>query len=243
MKNLLTIIFFIAGLVLFVQMIQAKTVDEIISKYNLERGGEEGWLNIKSIYMEGVREMMGNMENIKIIKVQERLYRVDFEFFGKSGYTIISPHKGWSYIPFHSDTVNAIPSEKLRVLNEEMDIGGPLLDYLVKGNKVKLEGKENINGSDAYKIVVTLKSESRIIYMIDVKSSRLVQTRRVNIHDDHYTGFAEPIEIITNYSNYKFVNGLLFPFLITSPGKEDGKTIISKIELNINVPEHLNEPG
>ena len=58
-KNIVLLVIFILGLV-YMQFIQAQSVDDIINKYVEARGGKEKLNAIKSLYMEGSREMMGN---------------------------------------------------------------------------------------------------------------------------------------------------------------------------------------
>lgn len=62
MKNLILFGLLIILLVV-VQFASGQTVDEVIEKYEKARGGREKLNSIKSIYMEGSREMMGKRGN------------------------------------------------------------------------------------------------------------------------------------------------------------------------------------
>ncbi len=92
------------GLVIL-QYAQGQSVDDIINKYIEGRGGKDKLNAIKSVYMEGSREMMGSEVAVKVTTVQGKLYRNDFEFGGNNGYMIVTPTEGWSFIPMRSQIV------------------------------------------------------------------------------------------------------------------------------------------
>ena len=51
-------------------------------------------------------------------------------------------------------------------LENQADIDGPLVDYKAKGHQVELVGKEKVEGTDAWKLKVTLKSgDVRYVYL------------------------------------------------------------------------------
>src|SRR5664279_1268145 len=163
MKNIIIVIVFILGLVI-VQFANGQSVDDIIDQYITARGGREKLTSIKSLYLEGTRDMMGNEVQVKVTKVDGKLNRVDFEVGGNTGYTIITPDKGWTYIPMRSDKVDEIPAERLKTMQDQLDIAGPLVDYAAKGYKAVLQGKDTIKDKEAWKIQVTNNSGKDITY-------------------------------------------------------------------------------
>ena len=77
MKNIIIFVVFILALVI-VQFANGQSVDDIIDQYITARGGKGKLASIKSLYMEGSREMMGNEVDVKVTKVDGKLSRVDF---------------------------------------------------------------------------------------------------------------------------------------------------------------------
>lgn len=221
-------------------MIQAKTVEEIISKYNKARGTAGQFSKVISVRMEGTREMLGRSFPVVVTKVQNRLSRIDFEIADGKGYTIVTSTMGWSYIPIESSHAEPIPAETLTELLDELDIAGPTLDYENKRIKINLDGKEEVNGMMAYKIRIIYPSGKSLIYLIDKQTNLLVQTRWPS--NNKITGTAE--ELVTNFSDYKSVDGILFPFRISnaSMGPMAGVMTFTKIEVNVAVPDHLYRP-
>lgn len=241
MKNIVLLVVFVLGIV-FIQFVQAQSVDEVINKYVEARGGKEKLNSIQSLYMEGIRPMMGTDIPIKITVVQGKLFRTDFEFGGTSGYSIVTPTKGWSYVPMRSQNAEPIPDAALKNMQGQLDIAGPLVDYAAKGNKVELEGKETIDGREAYKIKLTTSAGRDIIYYIDTKTNLLIQSKQMAPAMGNSN--AQPRELITNYSDYKSFDGVLFPQTISNPGTgpQAGSTTFDKIELNKKIDESLYKP-
>lgn len=245
-KNIILLVVFILGLV-YMQLLQAKPVDEIINKYAEARGGKEKLNSINSLCMEGFREMMGNKVAIKVTKVLGKLYRNDFEFSNSKGYTIVTPTEGWVFIPMRSKTVEQIPEDRLKSMQTEMDIAGPLINHTAKGNKAQLVGKEDVDGKEAYKIKLTLSTDKEIIYLIDTETNLLLQTRQMS------TGLGKSVnkttgserEVITNFSDYKSVDGIMFPHKISDLGNmlSSGSITFNKIELNKPVDRNLYKPS
>jgi len=242
MKNIVLFVVFILALV-FAQFANGQTVDDIIDQYITARGGKEKLTSIKSIYFEGTREMMGNEVQVKVTKVNGKLNRVDFEFGGNSGYTIITPYKGWTYIPMRSDKPEEIPEARLKTMQEQLDIAGPLVDYAAKGYQASLQGKDTINGKEVRIIQLTKTTGKYITFYIDTKTSLLLQTRQMS--EGGGRNGNEPKEIITDYSDYKDVDSVMFPQTITTEGggMGGGSMSFDKIELNIPVDESLYKPS
>ncbi|MEP6615973.1 MAG: hypothetical protein ABJA57_05310 [Ginsengibacter sp.] len=246
MKNIVLLVVFVLGIV-FMQFAQAQSVDEIINKYIDARGGKDKLNAVKSVYMEGARQMMGNEVEVKVTMVQGKLYRNDFQFGGSPGYTIVTPKDGWSLIPMRSPTPEPIAENRLKEMQGQLDIAGPLADYALKGNKVELQGKETIEGKEAYKLHITLNNGKEVTYFIDTKTNLLVQTRQMAAGmGGRGTGTqGQEKEVITNFSDYQAVDGILFPHTISNPGSGPmgGSTTFDKIELNKMIDENQYKPA
>jgi hypothetical protein len=243
MKNIIIVIVFILGLV-FVQFAEGQSVDDIISQYITARGGQDKLDAIKTLYLEGTRQMMGNEVDVKVTKVDGKLNRVDFQVGGNTGYTIVTPDKGWSYVPMRSDNVEQIPAERLKTMQDQLDIAGPLVNYAAKGYKATLLVKDTVNNREAWKIQLTNNSGKDETFYIDTKSNLLLQTRQM-MQGDSKRNNGGSNEIITDYSDYKDVDGVMFPQTITTEGSGmgSGAMTFDKIEVNQPVDEKLYQPS
>ena len=243
MKNIVLLVVFVLGIV-FMQFVQGQTADEIINKYIDARGGKEKLNAVKVLYMEGSRQMMGSEIPVKVTVVQGKLFRTDFEFGGSSGYSIVTPTQGWSYVPMRSQSVDQIPADALKGMQGQLDIAGPLVDYAAKGNKVELQGKETVDGKEAYKIKLTTAAGRDIIYYIDTNTNLLIQSKATAAPMGRNAN-AVPQEIITNYSDYKSIDGVLFPQTIANPGSgmQGGSTTFDTIVINKTISEDQFKPA
>jgi hypothetical protein len=242
MKNIVLFVMFILALV-FAQFANAQSVDEVINQYIIARGGKEKLDSIHSVYFEGTRQMMGNEVQVKVTRVDGKLNRVDFEFGGSSGYTILTPTKGWTYIPMRSDKPEEMPEARVKMAQDQLDIAGPLFNYAAKGYKAELKGKETIKGSEAYKIEVTNAGGKDISFFIDTKTHLLVQTRQMG--EANRAAGTEAKEIITDFSDYKEVSGVMFPQTVVTEGTGmgSGSMTFDKIEINVPVDESQYKPS
>ena len=240
MKNIVLLVVFVLGLV-FMQYVQAQSVDDIINKYVEARGGKDKLNAIRSVYMEGSRQMMGNEVLVKATMVQSKLFRTDFEVGGTTGYTIVTPTEGWSFIPMQSPKVEPISSDRLKTMQGQLDMLGPLIDYEAKGNKAELQGKETIEGKEAYKIKIIMSTGKEATYYIDTKTNLLIQSRQMSAA----RGNNAPQEIITNYSDYKLFDGIMFPQTIANPGAGmmGGSTTFDTIVINKAIDEGQYKPS
>ena len=107
---------------------------------------------------------------------------------------------------------------------------------LLKGNKAELAGKETIDGKEAYKIKLTLSTGKEITYFVDTKTYLLIQTKQMRAGMNSNEGERE---VVTNYSDYKPVDGIMFPHTISNPGEGPGagSMTFNKIELNKPIDE------
>lgn len=213
----------------------AQTVDEIIAKNIEARGGMNKIQSVQTVRAIGKMEF-GPMEAPGIF-MQKRpdMVRLDFTIQGLTATQAYDGKSGWAIMPFTGKKdPEAMTADDTKEMQEEADIDGPLVDYKAKGNQVELVGKEKVEGTDAYKLKVTLKNgDVKYIYLdtdsgleIKEESKRMVR------------GTEQETE--TSLSDYREVNGLMFPFATESSIKgspQKQKLAIEKIEVNVPVED------
>ena len=163
--------------------------------------------------------------------------RMEFTFQGMTGVQAYDGKSGWAISPFggKKDPEPMSPDDT-KEAEEEADIDGPLVDYKSKGHTVELVGKEKIEGSDAYKLKVTLKGGTVRYQYLDADSFLEIKTeakRKVQ---------GQEVEGETIYGNYQEFGGLLFPMSIEmkAKGMPAGQTItLDKVEINPSLGDDL----
>jgi len=216
----------------------AQTVDELIAKNVQARGGMDKLKSVQTIRSSGTMTMGGGMEAPGSL-VQKRPDKARLEFTVQ-GLTAVQAYDGkdaWQIMPFMGKKDPELMSaDEKKDLEENADIDGPLVDYKSKGNKVELLGKEKVEGTDAYKLKVTLKNGDVMNVYLDADSYLEIKEEvKRNVRGTER-------EVESSVGDYKEVNGLMFPFSVENGIKgsqEKEKLTITKIEVNAPVEDSL----
>lgn len=209
----------------------AQTVDEIVAKHVAARGGLDKLKAVQSMRISGKMLMGPGIEVPVTIELKRpRKMRMEMVFQGMTGIQAYDGTSGWQLLPFsgRKDPEPMSPDDT-KEAEEQADIDGPLVEWKEKGHTVELVGKEPVEGADAYKLKVTLKSgDVRYVwldaeYFLELRSEGKRMIR------------GSEMETESSYGDYKEVEGLLFPFAIEGGAKGQPhrqKVTVERIELN-----------
>jgi outer membrane lipoprotein-sorting protein len=222
----------VTALAVLVPVLSAQTVDEVIAKNIQARGGMDKLKSIKSIKTTATMTMGPGMEAPGVM-VQKRpeMARLEFTIQGLTAVQAYDGSKAWQIMPFMGKKdAELMSGDETKEMEETADLDGPLVDYKTKGNTVELLGKEKIEGTDAFKLKVTLKNGDVQTEYIDADSFLEIkeETKRM------VRGTEKEFE--SSIGDYKEVDGIIFPFAVESGIKgtdQKQKITISKIELNV----------
>jgi len=236
-------LFSIAALLFFVGSASSQTADEIIAKYVKAVGGADKMAAMTTLRRTGKFIGGGGFE-AKVVQENKRPNKVreDFIIMGMTGITAYDGSNGWKIQPFGGKKdPEALGEEEMKGIVEDADFDGPFIDYKAKGNTVEYMGMEPVEGTDAYKLKVTLKNGDVFFYYFDtdyyvpikIDTKRLIR--------------GEEIEYETSIGDYKEVSGVYMPFYNESnlKGSQDKqKTQYDVIEANVAVSDSLfQEPA
>lgn len=232
MKHLRITLFALTALIAF--QANAQTVDEVIDKHIEALGGKDKVSSLKSVRMETNLSVQGMDIPVVNTKVHNVGQRVDISAMGMDGYVINTPTQGWTFMPFMGQSaVEAMPEEQVKEGVDQLDLQGPLFNYKDKGNTVELQGKETIDGVEAFKLKLTNKAGKARTMYIDSKNYYVI--REVV----KQTVMGQEQEVTFNYSNYKKTDdGYLFPYSISGAFGQ-GDMTVNKIEVNKTIDEKL----
>jgi hypothetical protein len=235
--------FILSAFVLFcASTTMAQTVDEVINKYVDAVGGKEKLNNLQSIYMETVSVMQnGNEVTSKLWKVNNKLVRREVNFGMGSMTSVVTDKEGWNSNPRNGNKFEPVTPEALQMQQSELDCAGPLVDYKAKGHTAELLGKEDVEGTECYKVRLTLKSGRDFTYFIDTKNYYIIRmkTKGGGGMGGNRPGANPDQEFIVDYSDYrKTPEGYVFPYATTRVGM-GASTNVEKIEINKPVDPKL----
>lgn len=230
MRNLLIFGFFVMAMIM-VQFAHAQTADDVIDKYITAMGGKEKMMSLTSVKMTGSFNVQGTDVSVVVTKKQGVGYRLDLSVMGTDNYQLVTPSKGWIFMPIQGQTApEEMPEDVYKSGQNQMDLQGAFVNYKEKGHTIEMAGKETVDGTECYKLKVTFKNGNKTDYFIDTKTNRLYKTNtKVNAN-------GEEIDAYTVFSNYKQVDGFWFAFTTTSTR---GETNYEKIEANVAVDDSV----
>lgn len=211
--------------------VQAQTADEIINKHLQARGGKDKIKAVQSERITGKMVMGQGMEApVTMELARGNKMRMEFTLQGMTGIQAYDGKAGWSVMPFMGKTEpEAMSGDDIKMAEDQADMDGLLVDYKEKGHQVEYAGKEDVEGTPAYKLKVTKKNGDVVNVYIDADSyMNIKEAGKVKVR-------GQEIEGQTTFGDFKTVDGLVFPFSIEqkAQGAPGGMTIsISKIEVN-----------
>jgi outer membrane lipoprotein-sorting protein len=228
----------IVALTVLIPGLYGQTADEIIAKNIQARGGLDKLKSVKSIKTTATMTMGPGMEApVTLIQKRPEMARIEFVVQGLTAIQAYDGSKAWQVMPFMGKKdAELMSADETKEIEETADLEGPLVDYKAKGHKVELLGKDKIEGTDAYKLKLTLKNGDVQTDYVDADSFLVIKedtTRMVR-------GSEQDVE--SSIGDYKEVDGIIFPFAIESGMKgsdQKQKITISKIELNVPADDSI----
>jgi hypothetical protein len=217
----------------------SQNVDDILSNHFKAMGGKDKWDNLKTLKMLGHIDIGPDMKAPFTIYMKDGdKFLFEMEIQGMKLTQALNVDSGWYINPFGGKTdPERMSPEDVRGAKDQADFGGPLLNYKKKGNTVELLGKEDMEGTDTYKLRVTKKSgDVSYIYLDATSYLELKETSKRKFKD-------KEVEGASLTSNYKSVDGILFPFTMEERGSDDasqGQIMnFDTIEVNPKIDEKI----
>ena len=117
---------------------------------------------------------------------------------------------------------------------DERDIEGPLVNWHQKGHTVELIGRETLPGGEADKLKITLADGGIRFDYVDVATHLVVRSDKTEMINGRELLLEE------SYSDFREVDGLVFPFLIEThvTGRPETITItVETVEVNPEIED------
>ncbi len=214
----------------------AQTLDEVLARNLKAKGGLDRIKAVQTIRMTGTMTIGPGMEAPFVMEMKRpNMMRMEFTLQGITGVQAFDSKTGWQLMPFSGrKDPEPLPEDAMKQVEEQADLDGPLVDYKAKGHTVELVGKEQVEGSDAYKLKLVLKNgDIRYIYLdadqyLEIRTEGKTKIRGTDVEGESTIG------------DYKEVGGLMFPHAIESGQKgspQKMKMTVQKIELNVPIDD------
>ena len=219
--------------------LQAGELDDLLDKHYQALGGKDKIKNVKSLKMSGklvMKSPQGNME-IPFTGAMKKdgddnLFRFDATMQGMTMTQSISKDGAWQLMPMMGvSEPQDMNADEAKQLQKQADVNGPLWDYEKKGNKLELVGKEDVEGTEAYKIKVTTEEGDEMSVFLDSEYFLIIKTNAV------VKQMGMEMETDSFPSDYKEVGGVLMAHSMTSK-TQMGEMIMQfeSMEANPDIP-------
>jgi len=217
---------------------QAIVVDDLIAKNAAARGGLDKIQAIKSLKMQGRLRFGGNFD-LDFVQYQKApdSTRSEASVQGLTQVRAWDGKEAWSISPFGGrKDPQRISAEDAKSIADDASISGPLIDYKAKGSTIDYLGTEDVDGTDAHKLKVTLKNgDVEYVYLDPYHFLEIRTITQRNVRGTQ-------VESTTDYGDYEEVAGVFFPFSWSTESKGDGnrsQTTIEHAEANVAIDESL----
>ena len=228
---------FLIAFVLPATILRAQTVDEIVTKHIDAIGGKEAISKVKSMIIHSDIEVMGiSLSSTGTVLVGKGFKNVA-NFNGVEIIQCVTPTGGWTVNPLQGvPEPQPLPDDELKAAQSVLDSGDDLYDYKNKGSKVELLGRENLEGTNTYKVKLVDKNGKIITLFIDPSNYQVLRkesTSKVN---------GEDVNSVSLFSDYKKTDfGLVMPYkTITNQGFEITLKV-TKVEFNKEIDPKIFE--
>jgi len=220
----------------------AQTVDEVIARNIQAHGGIDKLKSVQTLRMtakfsQGSFRADFRQENKRADKVRE-----EFIIQGMAQVQAYDGKAGWQISPFGGrKDPELLSQDDSKSLVVDADLDGPLVNYKEKGHKAELVGHDSMEGTDCYKVKLSMKNGDVRYYYLDADSYLEL---KLEIQTTIRGGLQEN-ELY--YGDYEQVNGIYYPFAVEQAQKGSSsraQLTVQKIEQNIPMDDaHFTMPS
>jgi hypothetical protein len=207
---------------------------QIVERNVAARGGLQAWRAVSALELSGRLDAGGTKSvELPFVMKMKRPYksRLEIRFNEQTALQIYDGEHGWKVRPFlNREEVEPYTQAEVKSAATWQELDGPLVDYAAKGSKIDLEGKEAVEGHDAYKIKLTLKDGTQRRVWIDAASFL-----ELKIDGEPRKIDGRPRKVTIYYRDYRKENGLNMPRVLETAVegvKQTHKMTIERVAVN-----------
>lgn len=215
----------------------AATLDELVAKNLDARGGAAKLAAIKTLKTRG-KLLVGDQFELGFAQYQKapESVRVEASLQGLTQVQAWDGREAWQISPFQGrKDPEKMSADDARALADDAPIGGALFDWKARGSRLEYLGTEDVDGTEAHKLKVTLKNGD--VEYVYLDPDHYLEIRTVAQRNVRGT----QVVSVSDYGDYEQVDGVYFPFSIATETKGDGKqqVTIERAEANVPVEDAL----
>lgn len=215
------------------------TVDELVAKNIEAKGGAAALQSLQSVRFTG--KLLVNEGQIEFGYLQTKkrpgAVRTDATLQGMTAVQAYDGKEGWKISPFQGrKDPEKLSADDVKSLIEDAEIDGPLVDWKAKGSTVDYLGREDVDGTLAYKLKVVRKDGDVCFVYLD--PDHFLEIRVLTQRVEH----GAQTEVETDLGDYEKIGGVFLPFSVEAGSKgspDKQKVVIEKADANVPVDDAL----
>jgi hypothetical protein len=220
---------------------EPKTVDQVIAGYIKAIGGQDKVDSVKTMRISAKITSGATETRMTVESIRPDRMRMETDYQGRIGIVGIEGDVGWFIRPGDAyATPQKMAEEHVRGFQDQADPLGPLVGYKDKGYAIEFLGKEEIDGTQTYKLKVPMKSGAVNYFHLDAKTFLPIKV----VGEADFSGSKRVTE--SSLGDYKEVDGLLLYHRLqhTHSGRVGGSIVTyEKVEINIDLdPNRFKMP-
>lgn len=207
-------------------MKEARFVKALVARNVEARGGTEAWENISSLRLSGQMDLGQDMV-VPYVLEQKRPDKMCFEFVfdGETAVQCADGDAGWKILPYLGRTTpEPMTGAELLAIADSAEPYGLLYNYAARGSDVEFVGQELFNGSDVFKLKMTLAEGGVRWLYLDAETALEIKLETTRI----VSGSERRVE--TLYSEWREVDGLLIARRQDTRSEGDEETYFLTVE-------------
>lgn len=231
MKKLFSALFILC--MVFSLNLQAQDLEEILENH-FDVVGQEKLAKINTIKMTG-NVVQGGME-LPFVMYMSRPLKVKMEISiqGQQMIQAFDGESGW-YISPMAGTLEPqdMGPDMVKDMKEQADFDGDLYNYEEKGSTLEFTGTEEAEGTEVYKLKLTKKNGDISNYFIDTETYIILKTTAKKLIQE------VEVESETILGNYQMIDGMAFPFSISTGmnGQVMAEIVITEVVFEVEIED------
>ena len=188
----------------------AQTVDDVVRRYLEARGGAAKLRAVESLRFTGTMEMPDVSGAFVLELARPNRMRTEFVVQGQTGVRAFDGQHAWSRLPLPGEPPRPMSPEEAADARAQADVDlSPLVDSTAKGFTVELVGRDRLPGGEIWKLIVRGRDGPAALAL-----PRRAQPPRGPDGRLAHWSTGQPVDFVTEVSDYRPVGGLMFPHRI-----------------------------
>jgi outer membrane lipoprotein-sorting protein len=214
---------------------------DIAARNVAARGGLQAWRAVGSIRMAGEMDAGGKQgAHLPFVWSLKRPHksRLEIVFQDQTAVQAYDGSQGWKLRPFlNRDAAEPFTPAEARSAAAAAELDGPLVDYVRKGSKLELLGKEEVEGKPAYKLHLTPKTGPAFNLWVDATT---FLESKIDGEPRKLDGRLHKVAIY--YRDYRTVDGLTLAHTLETAVEgvaPSHKITLQSVKINPALPDIL----